>query len=195
MRRLAILLSGRGSNLRALADAVSSGRIPGTEISAVVSDRPEAPGLSAAREMRLPAFAVERQAGERRAEHEERIRAILDRADPDLICLAGYMRVLSPEFVAAYPGRILNIHPSLLPKYPGLDVHRRVLEAGERESGCTVHFVDGGIDSGEPIVQRRVPVRPGDTEETLAARVLEEEHEAYPEAVNIALSRLAPRPA
>jgi phosphoribosylglycinamide formyltransferase-1 len=192
VRRLAILLSGRGSNFRALADAVASGQIPDAEIVAVISDQPAAAGLSAARAARLPAFAVEREPGETRTRHEGRIRAILDSARPDLVCLAGYMRVLSPDFVAAYRGRILNIHPSLLPKFPGLDVHRRVLEAGERESGCTVHYVDAGIDSGAPILQRRVPVLPGDAEETLSARILEQEHEAYPEAVNIALSRLAP---
>ena len=127
----------------------------------------------------------------RATEHEAKIREILEAARPDLICLAGYMRVLSPEFVAAYPGRILNIHPSLLPKYPGLNVQRRALEAGDPESGCTVHYVEAAVDSGPILVQKRVPILPGDTEENLSARILEQEHAAYPEAVRMALRRLA----
>jgi phosphoribosylglycinamide formyltransferase-1 len=188
MRRLAILLSGRGSNFVALADAVDSGKIPDAEIVAVVSDNPDAPGLAIARERGLPAHAIERESGMTRAVHEGRIRRVLDAARPDLICLAGYMRILSPEFVEAYPGQIVNIHPSLLPKYPGLHVQRQAIEAGERESGCTVHYVDVGIDSGPTILQKRVPILPGDTEESLSARILEQEHVAYPEAVNIALA-------
>ena len=191
VRRLAILLSGRGSNFVALADAVDSGEIADASIAAVVSDNPEAPGLAIARERGLPAHAVPRESGMTRAVHEARIRRILDAAKPDLVCLAGYMRILSPEFVEAYRGRILNIHPSLLPKYPGLHVQRRALEAGERESGCTVHYVDVGIDSGPVILQKRVPILPGDTEESLSARILEQEHAAYPEAVMLALARLA----
>ena len=190
MRRLAILLSGRGSNFVALADAVDSGAIPDAEIVAVISDVPNARGLTIARERRLPAHAVEREDGMTRSVHEARIRKVLDAADPDLICLAGYMRILSPEIVEAYRGRIVNVHPSLLPNYPGLHVQRRALEAGERESGCTVHYVDVGIDSGPIILQRRVPILPGDTEETLSARILEQEHQAYPEAVRIALSKI-----
>jgi phosphoribosylglycinamide formyltransferase 1 len=191
MHRLAILLSGRGSNFVALADAVDSGAIPGAEIAAVVSDVPDAPGLAIARERGLAAHAVEREDGMTRSVHEARIRRVLDAAEPDLICLAGYMRILSPEFVEAYRGRIVNIHPSLLPNYPGLHVQRRALEAGERESGCTVHYVDVGIDSGPIILQKRVAILPGDTEETLSARILEQEHEAYPEAVKIALANPA----
>jgi phosphoribosylglycinamide formyltransferase-1 len=191
MRRLAILLSGRGSNFVAIAEAVARGQIPGAGITAVVSDHAEAPGLARARRMGLPAHAVERPAGMTRAEHERRIREVLDRARPDLVCLAGYMRLLSPEFVAAYRGRILNIHPALLPKFPGLDVQRRALEAGETESGCTVHYVDEGIDTGPILVQRRVPILPDDTEESLSARILEEEHRAYPDAIRKALARLA----
>jgi len=190
MRRLAILLSGRGSNFVALADAVDSGAIPDAEIVAVISDVPNARGLTIARERGLPAHAVEREDGMTRSVHEARIQKVLDAADPDLICLAGYMRILSPEIVEAYRGRIVNVHPSLLPNYPGLHVQRRALEAGERESGCTVHYVDVGIDSGPIILQRRVPILPGDTEETLSARILEQEHQAYPEAVKIALSAL-----
>jgi phosphoribosylglycinamide formyltransferase-1 len=189
MRRLAILLSGRGSNFVALADAVDSGKIPDAEIVAVVSDNPDAPGLAIARERGLPAHSIERESGMTRAVHEGRIQRVLDAARPDLICLAGYMRILSPEFVEAFPGQIVNIHPSLLPKYPGLHVQRRAIEAGDQESGCTVHYVDVGIDSGPAILQKRVPILPSDTEETLAARILEQEHVAYPEAVNIALAR------
>ena len=192
MRRLAILLSGRGSNFVALADAVASGEIPDAGIAAVISDQPGAAGLAAARERGLPAHSTPRTPGMTRSEHEAAIRRILDGARPDLVCLAGYMRVLSPEFVAAYPERILNIHPSLLPKYPGLHVQRRALEAGELESGCTVHFVTADVDSGPILVQRRVPILPGDTEETLSARILGQEHAAYPEAVRIALERLRP---
>jgi phosphoribosylglycinamide formyltransferase-1 len=118
-----------------------------------------------------------------RREHEAALRALLDPLEPDLICLAGYLRVLSPEFVSAYRGRILNIHPSLLPKFPGLDAQRQALAAGERLSGCTVHFVDEGVDSGPIVVQRSVPILPGDDVETLADRILEEEHRAYPEAI------------
>lgn len=190
MHRLAILLSGRGSNFVALADAVDSGKIPDARVVAVVSDNPEAPGLAVARGRGLAAHAIPREEGMTRSVHESRVRRILDAARPDLVCLAGYMRILSPELVEAYRGRILNIHPSLLPKYPGLHVQRRALESGERESGCTVHYVDVGIDSGPIIVQRRVPILPGDTEESLSARILEQEHLAYPEAVNAALARL-----
>lgn len=190
-RRLAILLSGRGSNFEAICDAVADGRIPDAAIVAVVSDVADAPGLNRAVERGLPAFPIPR-GSEGRGEHERKIRAILDAARPDLICLAGYMRLLSPEFVARYPGRIVNIHPALLPKFPGLDVQRRALEAGELESGCTVHFVDDGTDTGPVILQRRVPILPGDTVETLSARILKEEHRAYPEAIARVLADLPP---
>jgi phosphoribosylglycinamide formyltransferase 1 len=189
--RLAVLLSGRGSNFESLADAVASGRIESAEIVAVISDNPGAPGLEAARARGLPALAIER-GDQPRAEHERKVRQVLDAARPDLVLLAGYMRVLSRDFVEAYHGRILNIHPSLLPAYPGLDVHRRVLEAGERESGCTVHFVEVGVDSGPAVMQKRVPVKTGDTPETLAARVLAAEHEIYPAAVREVLGRILP---
>jgi phosphoribosylglycinamide formyltransferase-1 len=188
-RRLAILLSGRGSNFEAIADAAESGAIPNAEVVAVISDVADAPGLNRAVERGVPAFPIPR-AGEGRREHEEKIRAILESARPDLICLAGYMRLLSPEFIARFRGRILNIHPALLPKFPGLDGQRRALEAGEAESGCTVHFVDEGTDTGPVILQRRVPVLAGDTVESLSARILAEEHRAYPEAIATVLSRL-----
>ncbi len=193
-RRLAILLSGRGSNFEAIADAVREGTIPEAEIVAVISDVAAARGLERARERTLPAFTVERSVGESRQAHEERILEILDRVRPDLVCLAGYMRILSAGFVDRYAGRILNIHPSLLPLYPGLEPQRRALEAGEVESGCTVHVVDQGTDSGPIVLQRRVPILPGDDPESLSARILNEEHTAYPEAITRVLAGL-PRPA
>ncbi|MEX0880215.1 MAG: phosphoribosylglycinamide formyltransferase [Thermoanaerobaculia bacterium] len=181
--RLAILLSGRGSNFEAIADAVESGAIPNAEIVAVISDVPEALGLGRAKERGLPGEAVDRKRYPSRRAHEEEVLRILERARPDLVCLAGYMRLLSPEFVGRYRGRILNIHPALLPKFPGLDAQRRALEAGETESGCTVHLVEEETDSGPILLQRRVPILPTDTEGTLSARILEEEHRAYPEAI------------
>lgn len=188
--RLAVLLSGRGSNFEAIADAVESGRISNAQIVAVVSDVAEARGLARARERGLPAFAVERDPVGGREAHEAELERILGEARPDLLCLAGYMRILSPDFVARWRGRILNIHPSLLPKYPGLSPQRRALEAGERESGCTVHQVDEGTDTGPIVLQKRVRIEPGDTEETLAARILEVEHEAYPDAIDLVLREL-----
>jgi phosphoribosylglycinamide formyltransferase-1 len=190
-RRLAVLLSGRGSNFEAIANAVEGRTIHNAEIVAVISDVPEARGLQRARERGLAAFAMPRAAGESRREHEDRILEILDRARPDLICLAGYMRILSPGFVSRYPGRILNIHPSLLPRYPGLEPQRRALEAGETESGCTVHIVDRGTDSGPIVIQRRIPILPGEELESLSARILKEEHQAYPEAIERVLGGLA----
>jgi len=191
-RRLAILLSGRGSNFEAIADAVTSGRIPNAEIVAVVSDVPEAPGLAAARRRGLPAFSLDFSGSRTRAAREEGIFRILEDARPDLICLAGFMRILSPDFVSRFRGRILNIHPSLLPKFPGLEAQRLALEAGEKESGCTVHVVDEGTDTGPIVLQKRVPVLPGDTEASLAARILEKEHEAYPDAIASVLAKLPP---
>jgi phosphoribosylglycinamide formyltransferase-1 len=183
MRRVAVLLSGRGSNFEAIADAVATGAIPEAEIVAVISDVPRAAGLERARERGLPAHAVDRRRFASRREHEAEILRILGTARPDLICLAGYMRVLSPEFVARFSRRILNIHPALLPKFPGLHAQKRALEAGETVSGCTVHFVDEGTDTGPTILQRTVPILPGDTEEGLSERILAEEHAAYPEAI------------
>jgi formyltetrahydrofolate-dependent phosphoribosylglycinamide formyltransferase len=188
--RLAILLSGRGSNFEAIADAVAARAIPNAEIVTVLSDVPDATGLTRARQRGLPALAVDRSQYAGRRAHEAEMLRQLDLARPDLICLAGYMRLLSPEFVARWRGRILNIHPALLPKFPGLDVQRRALEAGEKESGCTVHFVDEGTDSGPIVLQRRVPILPGDTAESLSARILEEEHLAYPEAISRVLATL-----
>ena len=189
-RRLAILLSGRGSNFEAIADAVDRGTIPNAEIVAVVSDVAGARGLARARERSLAAFAVDRAVFASRHAHEDAILALLEERRPDLICLAGYMRLLSPEFIARWRGRILNIHPALLPKYPGLDVQRRALEAGESVSGCSVHFVDEGTDTGPVVLQRQVPILQGDTVDTLSARILAEEHRAYPEAIARVLERL-----
>jgi formyltetrahydrofolate-dependent phosphoribosylglycinamide formyltransferase len=191
-RRLAILLSGRGSNFEAIADAVESGRIPNAQIVAVISDVAAARGLARARERGFPSYLVERERVDSRAAHEAKILRILDETRPELVCLAGYMRILSPDFVARWRGRLLNIHPSLLPKYRGLSPQKRALEAGEAESGCTVHLVDEGTDTGPNVLQRRVRIEPGDTEESLSARILEHEHEAYPEAISMLLSRLGP---
>jgi len=188
--RIAVLLSGRGSNFEAIAEAVKSGAIPDAEIVAVVSDVPKAAGLERARRRGLPAFAVDRGRFASRREYEAELLRILEEVKPDLICLAGYMRILSPEFVARYRGRILNIHPALLPKFRGLHAQRQALEAGETESGCTVHFVDEGTDTGAVILERKVPVLPGDTEESLSERILVEEHRAYPDAITRILSRL-----
>ena len=191
-RRLAVLLSGRGSNFEAIADAVGDGRISKAAIVAVISDVADAPGLRRAAERGLPAYPIPRQTLTRR-EHEGKVQGILEAAYVDLVCLAGYMRLLSPEFVSRWRGRILNVHPALLPRFPGLHVQRRALEAGEKESGCTVHFVDEGTDTGPIVLQRRVPILPGDTEETLSARILAEEHRAYPEAIAKVLDTLPAR--
>ena len=193
-RRIAVLLSGRGSNFEAIADAVDRGEIPDSRIVAVISDVPGAPGLELARRRGLPAAAFPRSDFPNRAAHEGAILARLESVGSELVCLAGYMRILSPEFIGRYRGRILNIHPSLLPKFAGLDPQRRALEAGERRSGCTVHFVDEGTDTGPVVLQREVPVEPSDTVETLSARILEAEHRAYPEAVARVLETLPALP-
>lgn len=189
-RRLAVLLSGHGSNFEAIAEAAASGRIPDAEIVAVVSDSPVAPGLARARQRGLPGHSVDRRLYASREAHEQAILRVLDIARPDLVCLAGYMRLLSPAFVARWSGRLLNIHPSLLPKFPGLSPQRQALEARETVSGCTVHFVDEGTDSGAVILQKTVPILPGDTPEALSSRILAEEHLAYPEAIARALQGL-----
>lgn len=194
--RLAVLLSGRGSNFEAIADAVDAGRIPNAQIVAVVSDVAKARGLVRAYERGLPAFAVERARFASRSAHEAEILRVFEETRADLVCLAGYMRILSPDFVARWRGRLLNIHPSLLPKYRGLSPQRRALQAGEVVSGCTVHLVDEGTDAGPIILQRTVPIEPGDTETTLSARILAEEHDAYPVAIASVLEDLdcAPEP-
>ena len=180
--RLAVLLSGRGSNFLALHAAVQRGELP-AEFVAVLSDVAEAPGLAAARRLGLPAVAVPRRGEPSRQAHEEKVLAALAPARPDWLCLAGYMRLLSPAFVARFPRRIVNVHPSLLPAFPGLDAQRQALEHGVKVSGCTVHLVDEGLDSGPIVVQRAVPVADDDDEASLAARILEQEHRAYPQAL------------
>lgn len=187
--RIAILISGRGSNMVALADAIQNRLIPNAEIAAVVSDQPNALGLMVAHERGLKTAAIER-AGRKREEHEKEILLFLQEQRVDLICLAGYMRVLSPYFVDAFKGRILNIHPSLLPSFHGLDAQRQALEHGVKVSGCTVHFVDNTLDGGPIVAQRTVPVLEGDTVEKLSARILEQEHILYPEAVAQVLGSL-----
>ena len=186
-KRIAVLISGRGSNMLALSDAVRDGSIPEAEIAVVISDKAGARGLELARERGIETLAIERR-GRNREEHEREIIAALHVRQVDLVCLAGYMRLLSPCFVEAFRGRILNIHPSLLPYFPGLDAQRQALEHGAKVSGCTVHFVDETLDGGPIIMQRTVPVVEGDTVETLSARILEEEHKLYVEAVTRVLT-------
>lgn len=180
--KIGILISGRGSNMVALVDAVKSGEIPASEVAIVISDKADAVGLARAAERGVETLAIERN-GRKREEHDAEIVAALNERGAELVCLAGYMRLLSPLFVKAFPDRIVNIHPSLLPAYPGLHVHERVLAAGEKTSGCTVHFVNEDLDAGPIILQREVPVLEGDTPESLSARILEQEHGAYVEAV------------
>jgi phosphoribosylglycinamide formyltransferase-1 len=185
--RLGILISGRGSNMVALADAAADGRIPDAEVAIVISDKPDAGGLAKAKERGIETQVVERR--ERtREEHDVEIVAALKKRDVDLVCLAGYMRVLSQVFLDAYSGRILNIHPSLLPAFPGLDAQRQALAAGVKSSGCSVHFVDETLDGGPIIAQREVAVLADDTVDSLSARILEQEHELYPEAVALVIN-------
>lgn len=186
--KLGILISGRGSNMLALADAVAEGRLPDTKIALVISDHEGAPGLERARERGIEAVAIERR-GRTRVEHEREMIAQLRARAVDLVCLAGFMRLLSPSFIEAFRNRILNIHPSLLPAFPGLDAQRQAIEHGVKFSGCTVHFVDETLDGGPIIVQRVVPVLDEDTPATLSARILVEEHKAYGEAVALVTSR------
>jgi len=181
MTRLAVLLSGRGSNFLAIQAAIERGELP-AEIVLVVSNILDAPGLARARELGLATAALPHQ-GLSRREHEQRVVAALRQAQVEWICLAGYMRLLSPELVGAFPRRIVNIHPSLLPAFPGLDPQEQALAHGVKVSGCTVHLVDEGLDSGLIVVQRTVPVLDQDNPGTLASRILEQEHQAYPEAL------------
>lgn len=178
----AILLSGRGSNFLALHAAIERGEVP-ARIVLVLSNVTDAPGLRVARELGIPALAIPHRAEPSRRAHEEKVVAALRQAGAEWVCLAGYMRLLSPGFVAAFPRRMLNIHPSLLPAFPGLDAQAQALAHGVKVSGCTVHLVDEGLDSGPIVLQRTVPVLDGDTEASLAARILEQEHQAYPEAL------------
>ena len=185
-KRIGVLLSGRGSNFEALADSVAGGRIPDAEIAIVISNRENAPGIEKAQARQIPAQVIPSRGLEREA-YDKLVIAALEEKKVDLVCLAGYMRLLSPAFVAAFRGRILNIHPSLLPAFPGLESQRQAIEHGAKFSGCTVHFVDENLDAGPIILQAAVPIRDDDTPETLSARVLKEEHRIYTEAVRIVL--------
>jgi phosphoribosylglycinamide formyltransferase-1 len=185
--RIGVLLSGRGSNFEALADSIAAGRIPGAEIALVISNREGAPGLASAAARGIPSKAIPSK-GLAREAYDHLVVAALQRAGVELVCLAGFMRLLSPYFVSAFPRRILNIHPSLLPSFPGLEAQRQALEYGVKFSGCTVHLVDENLDAGPILAQAIVPVREDDTDETLAARILAEEHRIYTEAVRLILS-------
>ncbi len=187
MHRLGILLSGRGSNFLAIAKAIGEQHLLGAEIAVVLSNVEGALGLAAAHALQLPAIAIP-SAGRKRAEHDAEMIARLHQHKVDLVCLAGYMRIISPAFVKAFPNRILNVHPSLLPAFPGLDAQRQALEYGAKVAGCTVHFVDEAVDHGVIILQKTVPVNDNDNEATLSARILEQEHLAYPEAIARVLS-------
>ena len=180
--KLAVLLSGRGSNFEAIHLAIAAGALNAT-IVCVITNRPDARGIERARELGLTARVFDHKRYPTRAAHEEDVLRALAEAEPDFIALAGYMRLLSPAFVAAFPHRILNIHPSLLPSFPGVDAQAQAVAYGVKVSGCTVHFVDENLDAGPIIVQRAVPVRDDDTADTLAARILEQEHAAYVEAL------------
>lgn len=180
--RVVVLISGRGSNLQALLNQAATGELP-AQFAGVISNRPGAAGLRWARGHGVPALAVDHTAYPNRTAFEQALMAQIDRLEPELVVLAGFMRILGSEFVAHYRGRMLNIHPSLLPRYRGLHTHRRVLQAGEREHGASVHFVTDAVDGGPLVIQARVPVHPGDDEDRLAARVLEQEHRIYPLAV------------
>jgi phosphoribosylglycinamide formyltransferase 1 len=186
-QRIGVLLSGRGSNFEALADQIAAGRIPGAEIAIVISNREDAPGLARAAARGIATRAIPSKGLPREA-YDTLVVAELRKANVDLVCLAGFMRLLSPYFVAAFPRRILNIHPSLLPSFPGLEAQRQALEYGVKFSGCTVHLVDESLDAGPILVQAAVPVRDDDTDESLSARILTEEHRIYAEAVRLVLS-------
>jgi phosphoribosylglycinamide formyltransferase-1 len=186
VKRLGILLSGRGSNFVAIADSIAAGRLD-AEIAVVISNRADAPGMTAARQRGLK-VAMLPSRGIEREEYDALLSKELDQAGVDLICLAGYMRLLSASFIRRYPLRILNIHPSLLPAFPGLDVQQKAIDHGVKVSGCTVHFVDEGLDSGPIVKQAAVPVLDDDTAESLAARILKEEHRIYREAIALVLS-------
>jgi phosphoribosylglycinamide formyltransferase-1 len=180
--KIGILISGRGSNMVALINAVKSGEIPNSEVSIVISDKPNAAGLEKARDRGVETIVIERR-GRSREEHDAEIIAELRKRNVDLVCLAGYMRLLSRDFIHAFENRIVNIHPSLLPSFPGLHVQQQAIDHGVKISGCTVHFVNEDLDAGPIILQRAVEVKDDDTADTLAARILEQEHVAYVEAV------------
>lgn len=185
-KKLGILLSGRGSNFVAIADSVAAGRIANAEIAIVISNRSDAPGIDIAKQRGLDARVIPSK-GKTREQHDAEVVAALREKQVELVCLAGYMRLLSPEFIRAFPNRILNIHPSLLPSFPGLDAQQQAFDYGVKFSGCTVHFVDEHLDHGAIIVQKQVPVLASDDAHALADRILEQEHVAYSEAINLVL--------
>jgi phosphoribosylglycinamide formyltransferase-1 len=185
-KKLGILLSGRGSNFEAIADSIKAGKLH-AEIAIVISNRADAPGLESAKRRGLNAQLIPSK-GRVREEHDADVIMALKHAQVDLICLAGYMRLLSPEFIRAFPNRTINIHPSLLPAFPGMDAQKQALEYGVKVTGCTVHFVDEHLDHGAIILQRTVPVLDGDDVHSLSARILEQEHTAYSEAIALLLS-------
>lgn len=187
MKNLGILLSGRGSNFEAIARNVQAGKIP-AKITVVISNREEAPGLARAREMGLNARFIPSR-GKDRESYDREVVATLREFHADLVCLAGFMRILSPYFIREFPARILNIHPSLLPAFPGSDAQKQALECGVKVSGCTVHIVDEGVDTGPIVCQAAVPVLDNDTVETLSARILKEEHRIYTEAICLMLGQ------
>src|ERR1700739_2806496 len=187
MKTLGILLSGRGSNFVAIADSIDAGRIPDARIAVVISNKVDAPGIATARQRGLNALMIPSK-GKPREEHDRGVVAALQQQKVSLVCLAGYMRLLSPWFVRQFPHRILNIHPSLLPAFPGLEAQEQAFAYGVKVSGCTVHFVDEELDHGAIIVQKTVPVLDDDDEHSLAARILEQEHIAYTEAINLVLA-------
>lgn len=180
--RVVVLISGRGSNLQAILDSVARGELP-VEICAVISNRPNAPGLERARQAGIPAVTLDHRAFADRERFDKALQELIDSYHPDLLVMAGFMRLLTPDFIEHYQGRMLNIHPSLLPKFPGLHTHERAIAAKEREHGASIHFVTLEMDAGPVILQGRVPVLPEDDPETLAARVLEQEHRIYPLAI------------
>jgi phosphoribosylglycinamide formyltransferase-1 len=186
MKNIGILLSGRGSNFVAIADSIEAGRIPGARISVVISNRADAPGLDIARQRGLNALVLSSK-GKQREQHDREVVSALHDNHVDLICLAGYMRLLSPWFVQQFPAKILNIHPSLLPSFPGLEAQQQAFAYGVKITGCTVHFVDEELDHGAIIVQKTVSVLDSDDAPTLAARILKQEHIAYSEAIKIVL--------
>lgn len=188
MHSLGILLSGRGSNFVAIADSIDAGRIPNARITVVISNKADAPGIEIARQRGLTALVIPSK-GKAREQHDREIVAALKQHEVELVCLAGYMRLLSPWFVQQFPQRILNIHPSLLPAFPGLEAQEQAFAYGVKVSGCSVHFVDEELDHGAIIVQKTVPVLDDDDERRLAARILEQEHLAYTEAIRIVLER------
>ncbi len=185
MKRLGVLVSGGGTNLQAIIDAVEAGRLPGVEIAVVASNRPGAGALARAERHRIPTLTLDHRSHPDRDSFDQALARELEERRVELVVLAGFMRVLGPSFLRRFPGRVVNIHPALLPAFPGTHGQRQALEHGVRFSGCTTHFVDEGTDTGPIILQAVVPVLPGDTEETLAARILAEEHRIFPETLRL----------